>query len=307
MTDMDGSDMSSSSAVLLKLYWTKDVILKELSGVSVTHAVDPRLAIENVWQSLITLGRFSHPPKLAEIDSVIPNSILPKDKEDKTKFLQALGGNIIECKRVALLPKFATSGSPDHQTFGMVERFTFSPKFFPSKSTVPEDIAVYVNIGREGEVKGWGFQGRIAGLVVAEHQADSPGLEIGEPGVEQPVTRGGLTGIAITLPGRLNDAANHRVGLVAHFTFPNGQPLFANASERRYRDWQGFVATNLEIPYTSGDTIDLGKYKLFIPYYALNLAPTGGRAIYTASVAAGVYVDGIETGRTNPIIFSFRW
>ena len=205
---------------VVEVYWTKDVILKELSGVSVTHAVDPRLAIENVWQSLITLGRFSHPPKLAEIDSVIPNSILPKDKEDKTKFLQALGGNIIECKRVALLPKVRDWGSPDHQTFGMVERFTFSPKFFPSKSTVPEDIAVYVNIGREGEVKGWGFQGRIAGLVVAEHQADSPGLEIGEPGVEQPVTRGGLTGIAITLPGRLNDAANHREGWLHISRFP---------------------------------------------------------------------------------------
>jgi hypothetical protein len=316
---------------VVEAYWAKDVIPTELSGVAASHAVDPLIAIQNVWQSLITVGRFSDPPTVDDLDDVIPNSILPKDKDDKAKFLKALRINLVECKKVALLPVVRDWGKPEHQTIGLIQRFTFSPKFFPSDIAVPEDISAHVDIGKEGEVKGWGFQGRLSSRInVTQEKSidaavssldqtasgaggssyfprETPNLQIGEQLVEQPVRRGTATGVAITIPGYLHEAANHQLLLVAHFTFPNGQPLFANGAERRYRDWQGFVATDLQVPNNSRSTVNLSKYRLFIPYYALNFTFTRGRVTYSASVITDVFVDGIQAARTNPTEFLFPW
>jgi hypothetical protein len=88
---------------------------------------------------------------------------------------------------------------------------------------------------------------------------------------------------------------------------PNGQMLVANFQERSFRDVTGQVAVGTQPMGLSQDRVDLRGFPFFIPYYALNMRPTGGRMRYQLFATVFVYVDGFEVARSGTIPFVLVW
>ena len=110
---------------------------------------------------------------------------------------------------------------------------------------------------------------------------------------------------------RANGAIQHAKGksaqLVVRFTMPNGAPLFANAMERQYRDTNGLVATGTGRFSIDVASEDLSQHEIIIPYYALNFAPTGGRAFYNLLLSVTVYVDDFPIAQSASQPFVLTW
>lgn len=115
-------------------------------------------------------------------------------------------------------------------------------------------------------------------------------------------------GMRFQLQGRLEhaDAATIRVSI--YFTFADGRVLLAHPHEVHYRTSAGEVATGSRPFPFHGGVLDLSAVTLNpIPYYVLNLVPTGFRTNYNLMARAVVFVDGIRAGETAPIPFFVNW
>ena len=130
---------------------------------------------------------------------------------------------------------------------------------------------------------------------------------LGPPGIQHNVMRNGVSCMDLRVGGTLEGAAGRSAQLVVRFFFPNGQVLIANVQEWTYRDAAGAVAAYTPpLPVTT-PSFDLSGLLLTIPYYALNLVPTGMRTQYVLTALAEVYVDGALALRSGHSPLSVWW
>jgi len=115
-------------------------------------------------------------------------------------------------------------------------------------------------------------------------------------------------GMRFRLQGRLEHAEAATIRVSIYFTFADGRVLLAHPQEMHYRTSAGEVATGSQPFSFHGGVLDLSAITLNpIPYYALNLVPTGFRTNYNLLAQAVVFADGIRAGETAPIPFFVNW
>lgn len=113
-------------------------------------------------------------------------------------------------------------------------------------------------------------------------------------------------GMQIRLGGRITGAAGRMLQVVVRFSMQGGPPLLANVQERMYRDLSGLVATGTAPrPITAND--EALTDVLAIPYYALNMVPTGGMTQHALLAAAFAYIDNVLVMQSVPIPFGLSW
>jgi TolB-like protein len=135
----------------------------------------------------------------------------------------------------------------------------------------------------------------------------APSVEILPPGVIHNVMMNGVNGMSITIQGAITNAWNKSGQVVVRFFMPNGQALFANPQEFTFRDASGLVAVGTNRFPIPERRYPLGNITLFIPYYALNMQPTGGNMTYQLGMQGFVYIDGFERARSQITSFLLRW
>ena len=124
-----------------------------------------------------------------------------------------------------------------------------------------------------------------------------------------PHAGGGLTGpgLMFRASGQLTLGRSADVQLVLYFTFPDGTWLFANFQEQHYRAGGDQIATGSEHVVADG-SVELGTVFIKpIPYYALNLVPTGYQTTYLVMAQATVFVDGVMMGQAAPVQIAVQW
>jgi TIR domain len=148
----------------------------------------------------------------------------------------------------------------------------------------------------------------------SQHQAlPTPGIAnaprgvLAPPAIQHNVIRNGVGCMDLHVSGTLEGAAGHSAQLVVRFFFPDGRMLIANVQEWTYRDSVGAVAAYTPPLLVTSPSFDLSGLFLTIPYYALNLVPTGMRTQYALTALAEVYVDGALALRSGPSPFSVWW
>jgi hypothetical protein len=113
-------------------------------------------------------------------------------------------------------------------------------------------------------------------------------------------------GMQIGLGGRITGAAGRMFQIVVRFSVQGGPPLFANVQERMYRDLSGLAATGTPPRPVAGHDEALTDV-LAIPYYALNLVPTGGMTQHALQAVAFAYVDNVLVMQSAPLPFLLNW
>lgn len=115
-------------------------------------------------------------------------------------------------------------------------------------------------------------------------------------------------GMSLTVRGSISNMQDRLIQTVIRFGMPaTSKFLFANPQEPSYRDASGLVAVGIPVMRVTRATAALDQYTFYIPYYALNLAPTNGTVSYTLDAIATVYVDNFAIGETRPVRFGVRW
>jgi len=127
------------------------------------------------------------------------------------------------------------------------------------------------------------------------------------PHVPNPAGVANAPGLQIRVPGRISNAAGKKLQLVAKFGYLNGQPIFASASERQFRDVGGFVATGTQPSAVASNSEDLNTSIITIPYYALNFPPTNYAAQINLALWVKAYLDGQVISQSAAVPFTFRW
>lgn len=131
----------------------------------------------------------------------------------------------------------------------------------------------------------------------------APAVQISRPEVAHnvPISALGGTwpGMNIRVPGSISGAKGSNAQVLVRFYFPDGRALLANPMEPTFRDAHGLAATGTPVGEVFSDSAGLESHVMSIPYYALNLVPTGGRQRYDLSVVASVYLDGFEVVRSE--------
>src|SRR5262249_30140542 len=114
-------------------------------------------------------------------------------------------------------------------------------------------------------------------------------------------------GMQIKVPGHVTGGAGRSLQVVVKFNYLNGPPLHANPSEQQYRDTGGLVATGTPTVPIATNNEATDRLSIYIPYYALNFAPTGGQATQNLSLTAGVWIDNQQKAQSAPMPFILRW
>lgn len=126
------------------------------------------------------------------------------------------------------------------------------------------------------------------------------------PTLQHNVAYNGVNGMNVFVKGRVQGAFGSSGQVAARFFMPNGQPLLANVQERWYRDTAGWVsAYTTPFPVTQ-DPFEINAV-MPIPYYALNLVPTGMSTLYALTVQADLYLNGVLALRSAHAPFSVYW
>ena len=105
-------------------------------------------------------------------------------------------------------------------------------------------------------------------------------------------------GMLINVPGMVTNGINTNGQLVVRFYTPNGAPLYANQAEMTYRDIKGLCAAGTVVFPIVNNPANIGTAQMFIPYYALNLQPSGAMTRYELAVIATFYVNNFEKARS---------
>lgn len=114
-----------------------------------------------------------------------------------------------------------------------------------------------------------------------------------------PTAGGMVPGMVITVPGQIHGALGSSGQLVVRFYLPDGTPLLANSLEPFFRDANGLAATGTSVIPVTNDPANVSRFRLTIPYYALNFQPTGGRQTYAVQAQATFYLNQFEKARSN--------
>ncbi len=123
-----------------------------------------------------------------------------------------------------------------------------------------------------------------------------------------PVTtpRGLAPGMQIHIQGRVQGSTGRSLQLVVRFGVQGGPALQANVQEMMYRDLSGLVATGTT-PRALGSGDETLAETVLIPYYALNMVPTGGMAMHNLVLTAFAYLDNQLVTQSVPVPFMLRW
>jgi hypothetical protein len=106
-------------------------------------------------------------------------------------------------------------------------------------------------------------------------------------------------GMVVDLAGGIYNCAGGQGQLLLSFTFSDGSPLWANHAA--FSDIYGEVAAYtvlFNIPYNN---LDISGTQLYIPYWALNMAP----GYHELAVTPYVYVNGFDVGVGEPYFFYY--
>lgn len=126
------------------------------------------------------------------------------------------------------------------------------------------------------------------------------------PSIQHNVSYNGVSGMHIVVKGMVEGALGANAQVATRFFMPNGQPLFANVQERWYRDTAGWVsAYTTPFPITQ-DPFEINAL-MPMPYYALNLVPTGMSTLYALTLQADLYLNGVLALRSAHSPFSVYW
>ncbi len=120
--------------------------------------------------------------------------------------------------------------------------------------------------------------------------SDSPFAEIYAADIAFDVTTPDGQGMVVDLAGGIYNCASGQGQLLLSFTFSDGSPLWANHDA--FSDIYGEVAAYtvvFDIPYQN---LDISGTQLYIPYWALNMAP----GYHELAVTPYVYVNGFDVG-----------
>jgi len=118
---------------------------------------------------------------------------------------------------------------------------------------------------------------------------------------------GQYPGMAITVPGQILNAVGSNAQIIIRFLMPNGQPLYANPQESFFRDIHGYAAVGSPVLPVINNPANTGTATFAIPYYALNLQPTGGMQQYQLSAVATVYINNFEYAKSQPTSMVVRF
>jgi len=115
-----------------------------------------------------------------------------------------------------------------------------------------------------------------------------------------------ILGMNINVPVTIQEAKGANAQIIVRFYFPNGTPLISNMYEYTYKDVHGLAAVGTPPTRLFNNNIN-EEVSLFIPYYALNLQPTGGRMQYNIVAVATIYINSFEKAQSNisPIIINY--
>ena len=80
--------------------------------------------------------------------------------------------------------------------------------------------------------------------------------------------------------------------------------MIANPAGTLFSRYQGFVATATAALSGDSTLLDLSTFRLGIPYYALNLAPTSGQMNYSLLVTIDVFLDSFGVAKSPPVAFT---
>jgi len=94
----------------------------------------------------------------------------------------------------------------------------------------------------------------------------------------------------VDLSGGIYNCAGGRGQLLLSFTFSDGSPLRAN--HESFSDIYGEVAAYTVVFDIGYQNLDISGTQLYIPYWALNMAP----GYHELAVTPYVYVNGFDVG-----------
>ena len=116
-------------------------------------------------------------------------------------------------------------------------------------------------------------------------------------------------GIQFLLRGRFEYEREASVSVTVHLEFQNGGVIYPDVREAYYRSLSSpGVATGSQHIQFRGGELDLASIVVNpIPYYVLNLYPTGFRTTYLIVARASVFVDGVAVATSRPVPLSVRW
>lgn len=109
---------------------------------------------------------------------------------------------------------------------------------------------------------------------------------------------GQFPGMVITVPGNISNGVGANAQIVIRFYRPNGQPLLANVQEYMFRDINGLAAVGSPVLPIYIAQANTGTATFAIPYYALNLPPTGGMQIHELAAVATIYINQFEKAKS---------
>jgi hypothetical protein len=95
--------------------------------------------------------------------------------------------------------------------------------------------------------------------------------------------------------------------IIVRFSQPNGKALICNVNELNYRDSYGYVAAGTPQGPINVNNVNLNKYPMPIPYYALNFRNTVGAFRYDLKAQAFLYINGFEKARSNKVDLWIRY
>ncbi len=134
-----------------------------------------------------------------------------------------------------------------------------------------------------------------------------PSISVPSVTIVHNIVTNGVNGFQITVHGRALHCDGRAIQLDTRFYYPNGVALRANPQEGRYRDPLGNVTTiPLRFTVRTRD-FDLASRPIWMPYFGLNFAPTGGRAVNQVMAKTFVYLDNFLKGESLPVFFQFSF
>jgi len=115
-------------------------------------------------------------------------------------------------------------------------------------------------------------------------------------------------GVGFSLQGQLEFPASGSLRVSVRFSHSDGGALSAHRREAHYRTSTGQVATASRPYQFEGGELDLATIAVdSIPYYALNLIPTGFEKVYSVMARATVFLSDAPVAETKPIEVVVRW
>jgi hypothetical protein len=121
------------------------------------------------------------------------------------------------------------------------------------------------------------------------------------------VVNNNINGMVINVDGFIKNGIGSNAQIIVRFSQPNGKALICNVNELNYRDSYGYVAAGTPQGPINVNNVNLNKYPMPIPYYALNFRNTGGAFRYDLKAQAFLYINGFEKARSNKVDLWIRY